>query len=65
MAWFSKPRGSEHQTAARCARCRERPGTALVHFVAAKDAPPAETTGRVAWLCDACQAELRRRADDN
>ena len=65
MAWFSKPKESEHPTPARCARCRERQGTALVHFVASADAPDPEAAGRAAWLCDACQAEVRRGAGDN
>ena len=64
MAWFSKPKDSAPMTPALCARCHERPGTALVRFVAA-DALGPEAAGRTAWLCDACQAEVRHQAGDN
>ena len=64
MAWFSKPKDAAPVTPGRCARCHERPGTVLVRVVAA-DAPGPEATGRTAWLCDACQAEVRREAGDN
>lgn len=65
MAWFSKPKSSEPVVPTLCARCRERPGTALVRFVAGPDAPPLERGDRTAWLCDACQREVRRGAGDN
>ena len=65
MAWFSKPKHAEPVAPARCARCRARPGTALFRFVAAPDAPLLERVERTAWLCDACQDEVRREAADN
>ena len=64
MPWFSKPKDSAPVTPAACARCHERPGTALVHRVAA-DAISPEAAGRTAWLCDACRAAVRRQAGDN
>ena len=64
MAWFSKPKDSAPMTPALCARCQERLGTALVRFVAAGAFGP-EAAGPTAWLCDACQEELRRQAGDN
>lgn len=65
MGWFSKPRDSTPVAPARCARCGARAGTALVRFVAGQDAPPPDAGARTASLCDACQAEVRRRAGDN
>ena len=65
MAWFSKPKDSAPVAPALCARCRERPGTALVRFVGYLGAPPPGAAGRTAWLCDACQAEVRRQAGGN
>jgi len=65
MVWFSKPKDPTPIPPARCARCGERPGTALVRFVAAPDAPRLDAASQTAWLCDACQGEVRGAAGDN
>ena len=65
MVWFSKPKHSHPQAPALCARCRERLGTRLVHFVAGPDGAPLDAAKRTAWLCDPCQKEVRREAGDN
>jgi hypothetical protein len=66
MTWFSKPKQNPPPVApALCARCRERPGTVLVNFIAAADAPRLDRAEQTVWLCDACLTEIRRHADDN
>ena len=68
MAWFSKPKRSvrsEPVTPALCARCGERPGTVLMHFVTGADERPLEPGARMAWLCDVCRNEVGRDAADN
>ena len=65
MAWFSRPKDPAPAAPALCARCGARPGTALVRFIADPEAPPPAAAGRTAWLCDACQDEVRREGADN
>ena len=65
MAWFSKPKDSRPAAPALCARCGARPGTALVRFVAGPEAQSPGAAGRAAWLCDACQDEVRREGAHN
>ena len=65
MTWFSKPKNPEPVAPALCARCRARPGTASVHFIANPEAPSLDAADRTAWLCDACQADVRRESGDN
>ena len=65
MTWFSKSRDPEPVAPGRCARCRERPGTALVRFVAGSESAPLDRSSRTAWLCDACQDAVRRDAPGN
>ena len=65
MAWFSKPKTSEREAPALCARCGKRPGTVFMHFVSGAEGRDLEATARPAWLCDACRDEVGRDAADN
>ena len=63
MALFSKPKNGS-SVPKRCHRCHERLGTSRLHFVAPA-ATPLRASESEAWLCDQCQADVRRDAENN